>query len=1180
MKLRSEGSRVVVSRIVCRASLTAATLCVACGATLLNFGSAVAQTAATQALTDINRINPTQVTPTPAPPPPGGVGLSVLSAQAQAPANAAKVIGVVRRAVVVDGFPELASETAGVVARIEGRRVSLADVYAAAAEIQRAYVAADFPLVTVKVQRADFRTGQVRFEIVDGFVESLNLSGVPERARDLVAARLRPLLGQRHLRSSEFQRRVLLLGEISGLTGGAKTSPGQAPGGIVLSIESSDQVMQTTLGVENNLPKGLGTWSFPLAVSFNNALGWGENIHAEAATGSDYSNGAARFQAYGAGLTLPVLADGLAFSAGIAGVRTAPTVEPGAFPLFPTEQEGSNYQKTYTRLTYPVLLTLQNVVRLQVGYDHVDYQVKGWPFLTGFNVQDGALYGLTRDRYDDVRLAGEWITHFPWEYGGSATTALFLSRGVGGRGASVGETIPLSRPDASPTFTKLRLDMRISQPLPEQFTLSGFLKAQTSFGGSLMLPENLALDGPDGVSGFASGTINVDTGAAARIELSRPIPFSFESTAGVATPYLFASWGRGVHESLFPIVAPFWYEQRAIQAEAVGGGAHADVALFGGPFQESLHIEFAKSFSNIPYMGSGYRTNLNYVMKYAGTPSIFPVPTTRQGGGQQPIWTGLYAGLNAGYSAGGGASGSTASVPILTFADVGGDYSGASALSATGQSKTVASGFLGGAQFGANSQFNRVVVGLETDIQGSGVRGRSTAYGQGATTDGAGVATVTSAVENEKTVNWLGTTRVRAGFLTTPTLLVYGTGGVAYGGVTTHTDIVQAWSGGVAGPILRPSGARLDGGTVRGGWTAGAGVEWMFAPNLSLKGEYLYYDLGSVYSSAGFLSEFLPTAIGVFPDVNGVASRQRFNGHILRAGLNYHFGSFDENGPLAPVFTKSGPLARPRGDEPRRWDGVYAGLNVGYAWNTAAAISMAGAPVAVGPGVNRSGNFVGTSALAATGQVVPAANGYVGGAQVGYNALMGRLALGAEADFDGAGVRGRASTTGAATATTTAGGSDPVLSAAEAEKGVDWLATLRARAGYLATPGLLAYGTAGLAIGGVNAQTILNQQWAGTVGSTFITSGAVGDYAGTRVGWTAGAGLEWMLTSDFSLKAEYLYYDLGSAQYLTSALASGFPPGNLMVTTSHTHYNGQVARVGLNYHFNTLGALPTVVAKY
>jgi outer membrane immunogenic protein len=93
-------------------------------------------------------------------------------------------------------------------------------------------------------------------------------------------------------------------------------------------------------------------------------------------------------------------------------------------------------------------------------------------------------------------------------------------------------------------------------------------------------------------------------------------------------------------------------------------------------------------------------------------------------------------------------------------------------------------------------------------------------------------------------------------------------------------------------------------------------------------------------------------------------------------------------------------------------------------------------------------------------------------------------------------------------------------------------------------------------------------------------------------GWTAGGGVEWMFAQNWSAKLEYLYYDLGKIQmYGGSALqvrnavgpfGAGTPRGELATVAGQNvsaHFNGNIVRVGLNYHFN-LGSDDPVIAKY
>jgi outer membrane immunogenic protein len=92
-----------------------------------------------------------------------------------------------------------------------------------------------------------------------------------------------------------------------------------------------------------------------------------------------------------------------------------------------------------------------------------------------------------------------------------------------------------------------------------------------------------------------------------------------------------------------------------------------------------------------------------------------------------------------------------------------------------------------------------------------------------------------------------------------------------------------------------------------------------------------------------------------------------------------------------------------------------------------------------------------------------------------------------------------------------------------------------------------------------------------------------GSFNSTRVGWTAGGGVEWMFSPNWSLKAEYLYYNLGSVTYNLSPLIHTLtiPPFTTVASAfphSSTRFNGNIVRAGLNYHFNW--APPPIVAKY
>jgi outer membrane immunogenic protein len=212
---------------------------------------------------------------------------------------------------------------------------------------------------------------------------------------------------------------------------------------------------------------------------------------------------------------------------------------------------------------------------------------------------------------------------------------------------------------------------------------------------------------------------------------------------------------------------------------------------------------------------------------------------------------------------------------------------------------------------------------------------------------------------------------------------------------------------------------------------------------------------------------------------------------------------------------------------PPMWTGFYAGVNLGGGWLS-----------------NDRGSNSG---------------GFVGGGQVGYNFQISPMfVVGVEADFQGASIGGGGNANFAPWAW---GGPDwggPGWGWAwawGASPRVDWFGTVRGRAGVLATPALLLYGTAGFAYGGVRG------------------AGWWVPWQQTETGWTAGGGAEWMFVPGWSAKAEYLYTDISSSNDGGGNWGWGWSSNVQHYTPFHT------IRAGVNYHFDFGGATP-VVARY
>ncbi len=140
-------------------------------------------------------------------------------------------------------------------------------------------------------------------------------------------------------------------------------------------------------------------------------------------------------------------------------------------------------------------------------------------------------------------------------------------------------------------------------------------------------------------------------------------------------------------------------------------------------------------------------------------------------------------------------------------------------------------------------------------------------------------------------------------------------------------------------------------------------------------------------------------------------------------------------------------------------------------------------------------------------------DGAIAGGQIGYNWQYGQWLVGLEGD---------------------ASWTDMSSDEAFVDAQLNWLSTIRGRVGWTFDR-VLFYGTGGVAFGDVDY------------------SNGFDDDSQTQVGWAAGAGIEFAVTENFSLRAEYLHVDLGDEDF-------GSTPSNVS-------FDADIARGGVNYRF-------------
>jgi outer membrane immunogenic protein len=223
------------------------------------------------------------------------------------------------------------------------------------------------------------------------------------------------------------------------------------------------------------------------------------------------------------------------------------------------------------------------------------------------------------------------------------------------------------------------------------------------------------------------------------------------------------------------------------------------------------------------------------------------------------------------------------------------------------------------------------------------------------------------------------------------------------------------------------------------------------------------------------------------------------------------------------------------------WTGIYGGFHAGYGFGEVDAT------------LQREGGVV--SGFSAAGIIPNRFNidrdGLILGAQVGYNMQFDSFVAGIEADISYSGVSGSSSRSF----------SDPrgpgfFSNTARLRSDLDYLGTVRGRFGFAVERALI-YGTAGLAYGEASVRGSLS-----STDSPASFQAASGRESGTEVGFAGGAGVEYAILNNITIRGEYLYYNLGKQ---TVGVAQGATPGNF--ADYEVENDGHVARFGVNFKY-------------
>ena len=238
---------------------------------------------------------------------------------------------------------------------------------------------------------------------------------------------------------------------------------------------------------------------------------------------------------------------------------------------------------------------------------------------------------------------------------------------------------------------------------------------------------------------------------------------------------------------------------------------------------------------------------------------------------------------------------------------------------------------------------------------------------------------------------------------------------------------------------------------------------------------------------------------------------------------------------LAVLMTGTAQAADLETGEAYDWTGFYAGLHAGYHWGSSGGVNF---DSLFGP---LSPEYIEARETLHPHTVGDDLDGFIGGAQLGYNLQSESLVIGVETDISFLDLDEY---------------DHRIVDIAPypphdytSSQSLDWLGTTRLRLGYAFERTVL-YATGGVAYGDAEFSYAL------LFPESNLSTGA----SKFKVGWTIGGGVDYAIGDAIALRAEYLYYDLGklsSRDFYDFSLTAG--------EEWNAKFRGNIIRAGLNF---------------
>ncbi len=472
-----------------------------------------------------------------------------------------------------------------------GTEITFEQLKNAAAQSELNYTSKGYITSRVLIPQQNIKSGNITVRVVEGYIESLEVTGATSGSQAYFRKMLQPIVGDGSNSIFNFkhlERQLLLVRDFGGVRYKTVLAKGNKLGASKLLVELNTKSLSGGISANNNISSNLGTWQAGANLLFVTPTSQPIKLLAAGTYSFPYSSGL--ITGFGV-ISSPIGNKGF-IANGLWSISSTSSKD-----LYSGKQTlqtvgTSNYWSF--GISYPIILKRNS--KLSLSLSGTGQNSTNDLYLDGSQISD-----LSTDRIRAVRLGVDGYYSTP---SSSNSFSFKLSQGIGGLGSDLStEEVP-SNLYGSSTFTTARLNLARTQKLFKSSTLFTVKGTGQLSSTAVPVPEAITYGGPLYGRAFNSVYLLGDQGWAASAEISQPINFSaFNSNVNIS-PFIWYDYGSTQYkEGPLPNNSASTYGA-GMRLNAFNTNVELGYAI---PASNTLNSDLVGTGSSLLYFNAGWR---------------------------------------------------------------------------------------------------------------------------------------------------------------------------------------------------------------------------------------------------------------------------------------------------------------------------------------------------------------------------------------------------------------------------------------------------------------------------------------------------------------------------------------------------------------------------------------------